>query len=197
MIALGDSKLPTVSCPDNREDVVIGNFGSANDARQPVFREGHARSSPFSRWICTEQPLFAMAMHAAESPLILPKSGMYPGLQMDDFVSSQHRDVEQSASEPRHSNWKPVWVRIPEATRLSGLGRSSIYELIAAGKIRSASSRDDGMQREVSASCPSIHSVRSLSLKGINRIAKFMKITSFPVRRRRPRRSIHRQDLHF
>ena len=36
------------------------------------------------------------------------------------------------------------------------------------------------MQREVSAWCPTIHSVHSLSRKGINRIAKFMKITSFP-----------------
>ena len=37
------------------------------------------------------------------------------------------------------------------------------------------------MQREVSASCPTIHSVNSLSVKGINHIAKFMKITSFPT----------------
>ena len=54
---------------------------------------------------------------------------------MDDFVFTQQ--VEQSLSKLLNSNWKPVWVRIPEATRLSGLGRSYIYELIASGKIRS------------------------------------------------------------
>lgn len=29
----------------------------------------------------------------------------------------------------------PIWVRIPEACRLTGIGRSKMYELIAAGKI--------------------------------------------------------------
>jgi len=31
----------------------------------------------------------------------------------------------------------PAWVRIPEAIRLSGLCRSTIYNLIAAGKVKS------------------------------------------------------------
>ena len=76
-----------------------------------------------------------MALHAAESPLILPKSSVPYWSAMDQFVSSQH--VEQLLSELLNSNPKPVWVRIPQATRLSGLGRSYIYELIASGKIRS------------------------------------------------------------
>ena len=32
---------------------------------------------------------------------------------------------------------KPEWLRIPDATRLFGIGRSSLYELITAGKVRS------------------------------------------------------------
>jgi hypothetical protein len=32
---------------------------------------------------------------------------------------------------------KPEWLRIPDAIRFSGLGRSSLYELIREGKIKS------------------------------------------------------------
>ena len=51
--------------------------------------------------------------------------------------SSQQCDAGQTATESRNIKADPVWLRIPEATRLFGIGRSSIYELIAAGKIRS------------------------------------------------------------
>lgn len=36
----------------------------------------------------------------------------------------------------------PVWIRLPEAVRLTGLSRSKVYELLAAGAIRNASLRD-------------------------------------------------------
>jgi len=32
---------------------------------------------------------------------------------------------------------RPEWLRIPDATRMSGIGRSSLYELIREGKIKS------------------------------------------------------------
>jgi hypothetical protein len=32
---------------------------------------------------------------------------------------------------------KPEWLRLPDATRVSGIGRSSLYVLIKEGKIRS------------------------------------------------------------
>ena len=32
---------------------------------------------------------------------------------------------------------KPEWLRIPDATRFSGLGRSSLYELIKEGRVKS------------------------------------------------------------
>jgi hypothetical protein len=44
---------------------------------------------------------------------------------------------------------KPEWVRVPEAIRVSGLSRSSIYELIAAGKIKSFSNRQRGAVRGI------------------------------------------------
>ena len=32
---------------------------------------------------------------------------------------------------------KPEWLRIPDAIRFSGLGRSSLYELMKKGKVKS------------------------------------------------------------
>jgi hypothetical protein len=47
------------------------------------------------------------------------------------IVSAQaaHRKQQQFVT--------PVWLRVPEAMRVSGLCRSSIYALIGAGKIKS------------------------------------------------------------
>jgi len=42
---------------------------------------------------------------------------------------------------------KPEWIRVPEAVKVSGLSRSSIYELIASSKIKSFSNRARGSQR--------------------------------------------------
>ena len=39
---------------------------------------------------------------------------------------------------------KPEWLRIPEATKLFGISRSKLYELITAGHIRSISLRKRG-----------------------------------------------------
>jgi len=62
--------------------------------------------------------------------------GVCHGVRVDNFVSSQRRDVEQSASEP-FINLRPVWLRIPEAVRTRGVGRSTLYTLIAEGKVKS------------------------------------------------------------
>ena len=43
------------------------------------------------------------------------------------------------------SKLQPEWVRIPDAVRLSGIGRSRLYVLIDAGEIRSVCLR--GRQR--------------------------------------------------
>jgi len=36
----------------------------------------------------------------------------------------------------------PVWIRLPEAVRLTGLSRSKVYEILAAGLVRNASLRN-------------------------------------------------------
>jgi hypothetical protein len=43
---------------------------------------------------------------------------------------------------------KPEWLRIPDAIRVSGLGRSTIYNLIGAGLVKSAVIRRRGCQGE-------------------------------------------------
>lgn len=39
------------------------------------------------------------------------------------------------ADEAQHQPLRPLTVRIPEACRITGIGRSKLYELIAAGEI--------------------------------------------------------------
>lgn len=41
----------------------------------------------------------------------------------------------------------PLWLRIPQAIRLSGVSRSKLYELIRENRIRSASLRDPGQTK--------------------------------------------------
>ena len=44
-------------------------------------------------------------------------------------------------------NLKPEWLKVPDAVRVSGLGRSTIYNLIKLNKIKSFSNRQRGAQR--------------------------------------------------
>jgi predicted DNA-binding transcriptional regulator AlpA len=52
------------------------------------------------------------------------------------LTSTQHRDAQITAAEHESEN-KAVWLRIQEAVRTRGIGRSTLYELIAAQKIKS------------------------------------------------------------
>ena len=45
--------------------------------------------------------------------------------------------------------WKPEWLRFPDATKIFGVSRSKIYELISAGQIRSFSLRGRGKKKGV------------------------------------------------
>ncbi len=49
---------------------------------------------------------------------------------------SLHQDVVHAASERQSSN-PIVWLRIAEAVRTRGIGRSTLYQLIAEQKIKS------------------------------------------------------------
>lgn len=56
---------------------------------------------------------------------------------MDSNKSSLGQDTASSVSEQKATN-SPVWLRIPEAVRTRGIGRSTLYVLIAEGKIRTS-----------------------------------------------------------
>lgn len=51
----------------------------------------------------------------------------------------------ETSSSPNQSV-QPVWLRVPQAVQLTGLSRSKVYELLAAGRIKSASLRDAGQR---------------------------------------------------
>jgi hypothetical protein len=57
--------------------------------------------------------------------------------------------ISTTNSKPSYPYIKPEWVRVPEAVNVSGLSRSSIYELIGSGKIKSFSNRARGSQRGI------------------------------------------------
>ena len=57
--------------------------------------------------------------------------------------------ISTTNSKRPYPDIKPEWVRVPEAVKISGLCRSSIYELIGAGKIKSFSKRDRGALRGI------------------------------------------------
>lgn len=42
------------------------------------------------------------------------------------------------------SSVEPIWLRIPDAVKLTGISRSKLYQLFTDGKIRSASLREPG-----------------------------------------------------
>ncbi len=45
-------------------------------------------------------------------------------------------------SEGHSPSLKPEWLRVPDAIRTSGIGRSSLYSLIKEGKVRSVCIRN-------------------------------------------------------
>jgi Helix-turn-helix domain len=64
--------------------------------------------------------------------------------------TSQHAGAATHAAVHQfNNNTKPEWLRVPEAVRLFGLCRSSLYELIAAGTIKSTALRKRGALRGI------------------------------------------------
>jgi hypothetical protein len=47
------------------------------------------------------------------------------------------------------SSIKPEWLRLPDAIRASGVGRSTLYKLIGTGDIKSVCLRKRGCQRGI------------------------------------------------
>jgi hypothetical protein len=47
------------------------------------------------------------------------------------------------------SPMKPEWLRLPDAIRVSGIGRSTLYQLLNDGSVRSVVLRKRGRQRGI------------------------------------------------
>jgi len=68
---------------------------------------------------------------------------------MHPTESNSNSAVPQAAATPSNHHLKPEWLRIPEAIRVFGLCRSTLYQLITAGKIKSTCLRKRGSERGV------------------------------------------------
>lgn len=75
---------------------------------------------------------------------------------MNATKSRQQRDAESSASEQELT---PIWLRIGDAVRTRGIGRSTLYELIGAGRIKT---------RLVKARRDSIRGIRLISADSLD-----------------------------
>jgi hypothetical protein len=62
---------------------------------------------------------------------------------------SESKYVRPVISSGENERLKPEWLRLPEAMRIFGLGRSTLYELIAGGKIQSTPLRKPGAKRGI------------------------------------------------
>jgi hypothetical protein len=58
-------------------------------------------------------------------------------------LSAENWSVDASPS------LKPEWLRLPDAVRVSGIGRSTLYMLIKSGEVRSASIRKRNRTRGI------------------------------------------------
>jgi len=54
-----------------------------------------------------------------------------------------------AANHPAKQNLKPEWLRIPEAVRIFGVSRSTLYEWISAGAIKSTALKKRGALRGI------------------------------------------------
>ena len=68
---------------------------------------------------------------------------------MHSLESHRAGAATHAAIHQLNQNLKPEWLRIPDAIRVSGIGRSSLYELIAAGRINSKCLRKRGAIRGI------------------------------------------------
>lgn len=80
-----------------------------------------------------------------EPPKFSPsKIGCVEPNRTNSIGAATHAAIHQSSQ-----TLKPEWIRVPEAVRVFSLCRSSLYELIAAGKIKSTCLRKRGAVRGI------------------------------------------------
>jgi hypothetical protein len=68
---------------------------------------------------------------------------------MHKSASSQIGVAPGAATHQLNPSLKPEWLRIPDAIRLFGLCRSTLYELITAGKVKSTALRKRNATRGI------------------------------------------------
>ena len=68
---------------------------------------------------------------------------------MDTTKSDPTGAAVRAAIHQVNQPFKPEWIRIPDAIRTFGISRSSLYELIAAGEIKSTALRKRGAVRGI------------------------------------------------
>ena len=68
---------------------------------------------------------------------------------MDTKPSNSVGAATHAAIHQLNQSLKPEWLRTPEAVRIFGISRSALYELIAAGTIRSTALKKRGAVRGI------------------------------------------------
>lgn len=68
---------------------------------------------------------------------------------METNISNNVGAATHAAIHQFNNSTKPEWLRVPEATRVFGLCRSSLYELIASGAIKSTAFKKRGALRGI------------------------------------------------
>ncbi len=66
-----------------------------------------------------------------------------------NHITSQHGAAIHAVNHHFINSTKPEWLRIPEAVRLFSVSRSALYELIAAGEIKSTALKKRGAVRGI------------------------------------------------
>ena len=68
---------------------------------------------------------------------------------MNTIPSNSVSVARHAASHQANQPIKPEWLRIPDAVRVFGISRSSLYEMITAGSIKSTVLRKRGALRGI------------------------------------------------
>lgn len=68
---------------------------------------------------------------------------------MDKRTSANTGAATHAAIHQVNQSLKPEWLRVPDAVRVFGISRSALYELIAAGTIKSTALKKRGAVRGI------------------------------------------------
>ena len=69
--------------------------------------------------------------------------------RMDTIKSNQVGAATHAAIHQLNQSLKPEWLRVPDAVRIFAISRSALYEMIAAGTIKSTALKKRGAMRGI------------------------------------------------